>query len=139
MASPSVRELRDLWRARAEKAFHRGYITPSRLTRRGRGLPAQPNVSRKVLRRSRRSRRAPYRFPGMLNHPQFDRETALIKAQIKMAETKRITALVAQQRAIKMENGNAKNAAKKAANNAVDNAQRQIDLLTAEMYKLLHL
>lgn len=97
---------------------------------------------RSATRRSRRSRRPPPPFPGMLTPVEFAAETRRrikeIKAEIKEAEMKRIKALAAQQRATEMENGNAKEDAKKAANEAVDNAQAEIDDLTMLMSNLMH-
>lgn len=100
------------------------------------------DIGRSATRRSRRSRRAPPPFPGMLTHVEFAAETRRrikeIKAEIKEAEMKRRKALAAQQRATEMENGNAKEAAKDAANEAVDNAQAEIDILIAKMSNLMH-
>jgi hypothetical protein len=69
----------------------------------------------------------------MLTLKQFAAETKRIKAEIEEAEKKHRKALLAQQRATEMENGNAK----KAATEAVDKAKTEVDLLMEQMAKLM--
>ena len=70
----------------------------------------------------------------MLTPKQFLAETKRINEEIKKAETKHRKALTAQQRATEMENGNAKNA----ANKAVDEAKTEVALLIEKMSKLMN-
>ncbi len=74
----------------------------------------------------------------MLTHNQFAAETKRIKAAIEEAEKKHRKALLAQQRATEMENGNAKKAAKEAATQAVDKAKTEVDLLMEQMARLMN-
>ncbi len=74
----------------------------------------------------------------MLTLEQFAAETKRIKAAIEEAEKKRRKALLAQQRATEMENGNAKKAAKEAATEAVDKAKTEVDLLMEQMARLMN-
>jgi len=87
-----------------------------------------------ATRRSGRSRRPASLGEGMLTPKQFAAETKRIKAEIEEAEKKHRKALLAQQRATEMENGNAK----KAANKAVDKAKTEVDLLMEEMARLMN-
>jgi hypothetical protein len=86
-----------------------------------------------ATRRSVRSRQPASLGPGMLTLKQFAAETKRIKAEIEEAEKKHRKALLAQQRATEMENGNAK----KAATEAVDKAKTEVDLLMEQMAKLM--
>ena len=87
----------------------------------------------KPRRISERSRKPAYLGEGMLTHKEFAKAQRLL---VEEAEKKYKNALAVQERATEMENGSEKNAAKTAANKAVDNAKTEFDLLMGKMARL---